>query len=130
MGQKVCAARARPPRPRDKQAKEFSKPVVIKANGSAYGARCEISQAAPAAMAAEQGPSWKPGFAVPFGGSSRPLTRRARRKRVLETILIGEPIPVTRAAPRTSWTGRCDLPDRPAARSAVDAPVTNRRRLR
>lgn len=73
----------------------YGKPLVVAVNGLAYGAGCEITEAAPLAIASEHATFAKPeitlGFPPPFGGSQR-LPRHVGRKRALEMILTGEPI--------------------------------------
>lgn len=70
-------------------------------NGLAYGAGCEITEAAPLAIAAEHATFAKPeitlGFPPPFGGSQR-LPRHVGRKRALEMILTGDPVGAAQAA--------------------------------
>ncbi|GAA4696890.1 hypothetical protein GCM10023215_38760 [Pseudonocardia yuanmonensis] len=60
-------------------------PVIVAVNGLAYGGGCEITEAAPLALAAEHATFAKPeitlGFPPPFGGSQR-LPRHVGRKRV------------------------------------------------
>ncbi|MER7498926.1 enoyl-CoA hydratase-related protein [Nonomuraea pusilla] len=84
-----------------RRVEEFPKPVIVAVNGLAYGAGCEITEAAPLAVAAEHATFAKPeitlGFPPPFGGSQR-LPRHVGRKRGLELILTGDPIPAARAA--------------------------------
>jgi enoyl-CoA hydratase/carnithine racemase len=84
-----------------RRIEEFPKPVIAAVNGLAYGAGCEITEAAPLAIAAEHATFAKPeitlGFPPPFGGSQR-LPRHAGRKRALEMILTGDPVPAARAA--------------------------------
>ena len=84
-----------------RRIEEFPKPVIVAVNGLAYGAGCEITEAAPLAIAAEHATFAKPeitlGFPPPFGGSQR-LPRHAGRKRALEMILTADPIPAGRAA--------------------------------
>ncbi|MEV5782592.1 enoyl-CoA hydratase-related protein [Streptomyces sp. NPDC048448] len=79
---------------------EFPKPVIVAVNGLAYGGGCEITEAAPLAIAAEHATFAKPeislGFPPPFGGSQR-LPRHVGRKRALEMILTGDPVAATRA---------------------------------
>jgi enoyl-CoA hydratase len=79
----------------------FTKPIIVAVNGLAFGAGCEITEAAPLAIASARASFAKPeiklGFAPPFGGSQR-LPRLVGRKRALELILTGEPIPAERAA--------------------------------
>ncbi|MFJ9694335.1 crotonase/enoyl-CoA hydratase family protein [Kitasatospora sp. NPDC101183] len=84
-----------------RRIEEFPKPIVVAVNGLAYGGGCEITEAAPLAVAAEHARFAKPeislGFPPPFGGSQR-LPRHVGRKRALEMILTGDPIPAARAA--------------------------------
>jgi enoyl-CoA hydratase len=79
----------------------FPKPVIAAVNGLAFGAGCEITEAAPLALAADHATFAKPeirlGFPPPFGGSQR-LPRHVGRKRALEMILTGEPITAAKAA--------------------------------
>lgn len=79
----------------------FPKPVIAAVNGLAFGAGCEIAEAAALALAADHATFAKPeirlGFPPPFGGSQR-LPRHVGRKRALEMILTGEPIGAARAA--------------------------------
>lgn len=83
-----------------RRIEEFPKPVIVAVNGLAYGAGCEITEAAPLAIAAEHATFAKPeitlGFPPPFGGSQR-LPRQVGRKRALELILTGDAITATRA---------------------------------
>jgi enoyl-CoA hydratase len=73
----------------------FPKPVIVAVNGLAYGGGCEITEAAPLAIASEEASFRKAeidlGFAPPFGGTQR-LPRLIGRKRALAMILTGEPI--------------------------------------
>jgi enoyl-CoA hydratase len=73
----------------------FPKPIIVAVNGIAYGGGCEITEAAPLAIASERATFAKSeinlGFAPPFGGSQR-LPRLIGRKRALQMILTGEPI--------------------------------------
>jgi enoyl-CoA hydratase/carnithine racemase len=73
----------------------FPKPVIVAVNGLAYGAGCEVAEAAPLTIASDQARFAKPeinlGFPPPFGGTQR-LPRLVGRKRALEMILTGEPI--------------------------------------
>lgn len=83
-----------------RRIENFPKPVIAAVNGLAYGAGCEITEAAPLAVASERATFAKPeitlGFPPPFGGSQR-LPRHVGRKRALEMILTGEPIDARRA---------------------------------
>jgi len=78
----------------------YTKPVVVAVNGLAYGAGCEITEAAPLAIASEAATFAKPevklGMPPTFGGTQR-LPRLAGRKRALEHLLTGEPFPAQRA---------------------------------
>jgi enoyl-CoA hydratase/carnithine racemase len=73
----------------------FPKPIIVAVNGLAHGGGCEITEAAPLAIASERAEFCKAeinlGFAPPFGGSQR-LPRLIGRKRALRMILTGEPI--------------------------------------
>ncbi|MFI5914174.1 enoyl-CoA hydratase-related protein [Dactylosporangium sp. NPDC051541] len=84
-----------------RRIEEYPKPLIVAVNGLAYGAGCEITEAAPLAIAAEHASFAKPeitlGFPPPFGGTQR-LARHIGRKRALELILTGDPIPAARAA--------------------------------
>lgn len=84
-----------------RRIEELSKPVIVAVNGLAYGGGCEMTEAAPLAIAADHATFAKPeislGFPPPFGGSQR-LPRHLGRKRGLEMILTGDPIPAARAA--------------------------------
>ncbi len=79
----------------------FPKPIIAAVNGLAFGAGCEITEAAPLALASETATFAKPevklGFPPPFGGSQR-LPRHVGRKRALEMILTGDAIDAARAA--------------------------------
>ncbi|RJO71050.1 enoyl-CoA hydratase [Nocardia panacis] len=83
-----------------RRVETFGKPIIVAVNGLAYGGGCEITEAAPLAIAAEHATFAKPeitlGFPPPFGGSQR-LPRHIGRKRGLEMILTGDPIDATRA---------------------------------
>lgn len=78
----------------------FPKPIIVAVNGLAHGGGCEITEAAPLAIASERAEFCKaevtPGFAPPFGGSQR-LPRLVGRKRALRMILTGEPITAVEA---------------------------------
>jgi enoyl-CoA hydratase/carnithine racemase len=84
-----------------RRIEEFPKPVIAAVNGLAYGGGCEITEAAPLAIAAEHATFAKPeitlGFPPPFGGTQR-LPRHTGRKRALEMILTGDPISAVVAA--------------------------------
>jgi enoyl-CoA hydratase len=84
-----------------RRIENFPKPVIAAVNGLAFGAGCEIAEAAPLALAADHARFAKPeislGFPPPFGGSQR-LPRHVGRKRALEMILTGEPVSAARAA--------------------------------
>jgi len=78
----------------------YPKPIIVAVNGLAHGGGCEITEAAPLAIASERAEFCKAeislGFAPPFGGSQR-LPRLIGRKRALRMILTGEPIPAAKA---------------------------------
>jgi enoyl-CoA hydratase len=73
----------------------FPKPIIAAVNGLAHGGGCEITEAAPLAIASERAEFCKAeinlGFAPPFGGSQR-LPRLIGRKRALKMILTAKPI--------------------------------------
>lgn len=72
----------------------FAKPIIVAVNGLAHGGGCEITEAAPLAVASETAEFCKAeitlGFAPPFGGTQR-LPRLVGRKRALQMILTAEP---------------------------------------
>ncbi|MEP3245665.1 MAG: crotonase/enoyl-CoA hydratase family protein [Sneathiella sp.] len=72
----------------------FPKPVLAAVNGLAYGGGCEITEAAPLAIASDRAifakPEIKIGIPPTFGGTQR-LPRLAGRKRALELLLSGDP---------------------------------------
>lgn len=78
----------------------FRKPVIAAINGLAYGGGCEIVEAVPLAIASERAVFAKPEIALgmppTFGGTQR-LPRLAGRKRGLELLLTGDPVPAARA---------------------------------
>jgi len=78
----------------------FPKPIIVAVNGLAHGGGCEITEAAPLAIASERAEFRKPeinlGFAPPFGGSQR-LPRLVGRKRALRMILTADPITAAEA---------------------------------
>jgi enoyl-CoA hydratase len=78
----------------------FPKPVIVAVNGLAHGAGCEITEAAPLALASDRAEFCKAeirlGFAPPFGGTQR-LPRLVGRKRALRMILTADPIPAAEA---------------------------------
>jgi enoyl-CoA hydratase/carnithine racemase len=84
-----------------KRIETFPKPVIVAVNGLAYGGGCEITEAAPLAIASERATFAKPeirlGFPPPFGGSQR-LPRLIGRKRALAMILTAAPIDAHEAA--------------------------------
>ncbi|MCP2259267.1 Enoyl-CoA hydratase/carnithine racemase [Streptoalloteichus tenebrarius] len=125
-----------------RRIEQFPKPVIAAVNGLAWGGGCEITEAAPLAVASEHATFAKPeislGFPPPFGGSQR-LPRHVGRKRALEMILTGDPISARRAeeiglvnavVPHTDLIGAArDLADRvlrhaPTAVRACLAAVT------
>ncbi|MBL8839217.1 MAG: enoyl-CoA hydratase/isomerase family protein [Alphaproteobacteria bacterium] len=79
----------------------FPKPVIVAVNGLALGGGCEITEAAPLAIASEHARFGKPeirlGFPPPFGGTQR-LPRLIGRKRALAMILTAQPIDAHEAA--------------------------------
>ena len=79
----------------------FPKPVIVAVNGLAFGGGCEMTEAAPLAIASAQARFAKSeirlGFAPPYGGTQR-LPRLVGRKRALEMLLTAEPIDADRAA--------------------------------
>ena len=78
----------------------FPKPVIAAVNGLAYGGGCEITEAAPLAIASEKAMFAKPeivlGMPPTFGGTQR-LARLAGRKRALGHLLTGDPIAASEA---------------------------------
>ncbi|GHF08761.1 enoyl-CoA hydratase [Amycolatopsis deserti] len=84
-----------------RRVETFPKPLIAAVNGLAYGGGCEVTEAAPLAIASDRATFAKPeitlGFPPPFGGSQR-LPRHVGRKRGLEMILTGDPIDAQRAA--------------------------------
>ncbi len=78
-----------------RRIENLSKPVIVAVNGIAFGGGCEITEAAPLALASERAQFAKPeirlGFPPPFGGTQR-LPRLVGRKRALGMILTAEPI--------------------------------------
>jgi enoyl-CoA hydratase len=71
----------------------FPKPIIAAVNGIAFGGGCEITEAAPLAIASEAAlfakPEIKLGMPPTFGGTQR-LPRLAGRKRALELLLTGD----------------------------------------
>lgn len=71
----------------------FRKPLIVAVNGLAYGGGCEITEAAPLAIASDRALFAKPEIklAMPptFGGTQR-LPRLAGRKRAMELLLTGD----------------------------------------
>src|SRR3989442_1526322 len=84
-----------------RQIEGYTKPLVAAVNGIAFGAGCEITEAAPLALASDRARFAKPeirlGFPPPFGGTQR-LPRLVGRKRALHMILTAEPIDAEQAA--------------------------------
>src|SRR5262245_7665287 len=78
----------------------FPKPIIAAVNWLAHGAGCEITEAAPLAIASDRAEFCKAeinlGFAPPFGGTQR-LPRLIGRKRALRMILTAEPITASEA---------------------------------
>jgi enoyl-CoA hydratase len=83
-----------------RRIEQLGTPVIVAVNGLAYGGGCEITEAAPLAIASDTATFAKPeitlGFPPPFGGSQR-LPRHVGRKRGLEMILTGDPVDAVRA---------------------------------
>jgi enoyl-CoA hydratase/carnithine racemase len=84
-----------------RQIEGYAKPLIVAVNGIAFGAGCEITEAAPLALASDRARFSKPeirlGFPPPFGGTQR-LPRLIGRKRALQMILTAEPIDAEQAA--------------------------------
>ena len=84
-----------------RQIEGYPKPLIVAVNGIAFGAGCEITEAAPLALASDRARFAKPeirlGFPPPFGGTQR-LPRLIGRKRALQMILTAEPIDAQQAA--------------------------------
>ena len=78
-----------------RRIESLAKPVIVAVNGLAFGAGCEIVEAAPLAVASARARFAKPeirlGFPPPWGGTQR-LPRLIGRKRALRMILTAEPI--------------------------------------
>lgn len=78
----------------------FRKPIVVAVNGLAYGGGCEMTEAAPLAIASDRATFAKPeirlGMPPTFGGTQR-LPRLAGRKRAMELLLTGETFSPQRA---------------------------------
>jgi enoyl-CoA hydratase len=78
----------------------YPKPIIVAVNGIAFGGGCEITEAAPLALASDRAQFAKPeirlGFPPPFGGTQR-LPRLIGRKRALQMILSGDPIDAAEA---------------------------------
>jgi enoyl-CoA hydratase/carnithine racemase len=72
----------------------YPKPLIVAVNGLAFGGGCEITEAAPLAVASDRAlfakPEIKLGMPPTFGGTQR-LPRLAGRKRALGLLLTGEP---------------------------------------
>jgi enoyl-CoA hydratase len=73
----------------------FPKPIIVAVNGIAYGGGCEITEAAPLAIASDRASFAKSeiklAFPPPYGGTQR-LPRLIGRKRALAMLLTGDPI--------------------------------------
>jgi len=78
----------------------FPKPIIVAVNGLAHGGGCEITEAAPLAIASDRAKFCKAeinlGFAPPFGGTQR-LPRLIGRKRALRMLLTAEVISASQA---------------------------------
>lgn len=83
-----------------RRIENFPKPIIVAVNGMALGGGCEITEAAPLAVASDRAIFGKPeitlGFPPPFGGSQR-LPRHVGRKKGIEMILSGEAIEASEA---------------------------------
>jgi enoyl-CoA hydratase/carnithine racemase len=79
----------------------YPKPIIVAVNGLAFGGGCEITEAAPLAVASDRAvfakPEIKLGMPPTFGGTQR-LARLAGRKRALSLLLTGESF--------SPWTAR------------------------
>ncbi len=77
------------------RVESFPKPIIFAVNGLAYGGGCEVTEAAPLAIASDRATFAKPeirlGFPPPFGGTQR-LPRLVGRKRAMEMLLTAEPV--------------------------------------
>lgn len=71
----------------------FPKPLIVAVNGLAFGGGCEITEAAPLAIASDQALFAKPEIAIgippTFGGTQR-LSRLAGRKKAMALLLTGD----------------------------------------
>jgi enoyl-CoA hydratase/carnithine racemase len=78
----------------------YPKPLIVAVNGLAYGGGCEVTEAAPLAVASDRAvfakPEIKLGMPPTFGGTQR-LPRLAGRKRALEWLLTGDAFPAETA---------------------------------
>ncbi|CAO3441119.1 crotonase/enoyl-CoA hydratase family protein [Azospirillum endophyticum] len=78
----------------------FRKPILVAVNGLAYGGGCEVTEAAPLAIASKRAVFAKPeirlGMPPTFGGTQR-LSRLAGRKRAMQLLLTGETFSPDRA---------------------------------
>lgn len=79
----------------------FPKPIIVAVNGIAFGGGCEVTEAAPLAIASDRATFAKSeiklGFNPPYGGTQR-LPRLIGRKRALAMLLTAEPISAAEAA--------------------------------
>jgi enoyl-CoA hydratase/carnithine racemase len=87
----------------------FPKPVIVAVNGLAYGGGCEVTEAAPLAIACDEATFCKAeiklGLPPTFGGTQR-LPRLIGRKRAMEAILTAVPFGAQRGAARRSAFAR------------------------
>jgi enoyl-CoA hydratase len=78
----------------------YRKPIIAAVNGYAFGGGCEITEAAPLAIASDRALFAKPeirlGMPPTFGGTQR-LARLSGRKRSLHLLLTGERFSAERA---------------------------------
>lgn len=71
----------------------YPKPLIVAVNGLAFGGGCEITEAAPLAIASDRALFAKPEIAIAipptFGGTQR-LSRLAGRKKAMALLLTGD----------------------------------------
>jgi enoyl-CoA hydratase/carnithine racemase len=83
------------------RVESFPKPIIVAVNGLAFGGGCEVTEAAPLAVASDRAlfakSEIKLGFPPPYGGTQR-LPRLVGRKRALAMLLTGDPIRAEQAA--------------------------------
>lgn len=85
----------RPGQALTKRIETFPKPIIVAVNGLALGGGCEVTEAAPLAIASDRAVFGKPeiklGIPPAFGGTQR-MPRHIGRKRALALILTGDTI--------------------------------------